>query len=103
MRRVSFVLVSLLVGCGGGKGAPQQDGAPSDGAVALVVDPDASCAPQIAPLEHVTSTFPASGATDVCTDAPLRMVFDTPPAIGTPGTIQVHQASTTTPAADSTE
>src|SRR6185369_12082578 len=45
------------------------------------------------PLEHVTSTFPASGATGVCTDAPLRMVFDTPPAIGTGGTIRVYQAS----------
>jgi len=45
------------------------------------------------PLEHVTSTFPARDATGVCTDAPLRLIFDTPPAIGTSGTIRVYQAS----------
>jgi pectin methylesterase-like acyl-CoA thioesterase len=94
MRRVSFVLSALLVvGCGGGKGAPQSDAGPSEGGVDLVIETDAPDAPQITPLEHVTSTFPASGATGVCTDAPLRMVFDTPPAIGTSGTIRVYQAS----------
>ncbi|HXU00367.1 MAG TPA: pectinesterase family protein, partial [Polyangia bacterium] len=45
------------------------------------------------PLEHVTATFPARGATGVCTDAPLRLTFDTPPAIGTSGTIRVYQQS----------
>jgi pectin methylesterase-like acyl-CoA thioesterase len=92
MRRVSFVLFSLLVGCGGGKAAPESD-AGADGGVDVAVGTDASDAPRTTPLEHVTSTFPASGATGVCTDAPLRIVFDTPPAIGTSGTIRVYEAS----------
>src|SRR5215510_14406259 len=36
----------------------------------------------VVPLEHVTSVFPAKNATSVCTDAPLRMIFDTPPFLG---------------------
>src|SRR5262252_9229168 len=32
----------------------------------------------VTPLEHVTSVFPAKDATSVCTDAPLRIIFDTP-------------------------
>jgi len=92
MRRVSFVLISLVVGCGGGKASQQLD-AGADGGSDVVVETDASDAPQTTPLEHVLSTFPASGAAGVCADAPLRMVFDTPPAVGTTGTIRVYEAS----------
>jgi pectin methylesterase-like acyl-CoA thioesterase len=54
----------------------------------------------VKPLEHVTSTFPARGATNVCTDAPLRLIFDTAPAIGTAGTIKVFEASNPTTPVD---
>src|SRR4051794_8817267 len=91
MRRVSFVLISLAVGCGGGKASQRLD-AGDDGGIDGVVETDASDAPPPTPLEHVSSTFPANGATGVCTDAPLRMVFDTPPAVGTSGTIRVYEA-----------
>ena len=112
MRRVSFVLSSLLVvGCGGGKGSLGTGTAGSGGSASggttgsagtggggdvdgSVDAPSGTDVPVVGtPLEHVTSTFPATGATGVCTDAPLRMVFDTPPAIGTSGTIRVYQAS----------
>src|SRR3954452_19725058 len=92
MRRPSFVLISLAVGCGGGKASQPLD-AGADGGVDVVVETDASDAHRTTPLEHVTSTFPANGATGVCTDAPLRMVFDTPPTVGTSGTIRVYEAS----------
>ena len=65
----------------------------SAAALPSITETDASDASRTTPLEHVISTFPANGATGVCTDAPLRMVFDTPPAIGTAGTIRVYQAS----------
>src|SRR4051794_25638791 len=91
MRRVSFVLISVLLGCRGGKGSQQDAGA--DGGIDVMVETDASDASRTTPLEHVISTFPANGATGVCTDAPLRMVFDTPPAVGTSGTIRVYEAS----------
>ena len=53
------------------------------------------------PLEHVTSVFPAQGATGVCTDAPLRLFFDTPPTTGAGGTVKVFDAADATTPVDS--
>jgi pectin methylesterase-like acyl-CoA thioesterase len=48
----------------------------------------------VTPLEHVTSVFPANGATSACTDSPLRLNFDTAPMTGAGGTIKLFDAST---------
>ncbi len=40
----------------------------------------------------VTALFPADGATRVCPDTPLKLTFDTAPALGTSGTVRIHTA-----------
>jgi pectin methylesterase-like acyl-CoA thioesterase len=91
-----IVVVTAAVGCGGGKGAPAGDaGGAGGGGLDAAVDPDAATtdAAPVVPLEHVTSVFPARDATAVCTDAPLRLVFDTPPVVGARGLIRVFDAA----------
>jgi pectin methylesterase-like acyl-CoA thioesterase len=105
MRWVSSVLTSILVssafgsGCGGGKSSPRNDAGGPGGAP---VDSDAGIdAPVVAPLEHVTSLFPARDATGVCTDAPLRLFFDRPPMTGAGGWVKVFDAADATMPVDS--
>jgi hypothetical protein len=105
MRPLPYVLIGLLagaVGCGGGKGGPGHDaggagGSGGEGGIGgadAPVEPDAGGdAPAVVPLEHVTSVFPAKGATSVCTDAPLRLWFDTPPVLGARGLVRVFDAA----------
>ena len=96
MRRDTCVLVSILaaaIGCGGGKGA-----SPVDAAGRRCAGRSRRrrrrrpgrqrrqrCRRCVAPLEHVTSVFPAKDGTAVCTDAPLRLFFDMPPMTGAGG------------------
>jgi pectin methylesterase-like acyl-CoA thioesterase len=93
-------IVAAAIGCGGGKAASPVDAGGSDAAL----DPDASGAdapagtdavdaPPVVPLEHVTSVFPARDGAAVCTDAPLRLFFDTPPTIGAGGWVRVFDAA----------
>ncbi len=42
----------------------------------------------------IPALFPASGATDVCPDTPLRLTFDAPPTLGPAGKIQIFDAAT---------
>ena len=99
MRRETCVLASILaavVGCGGGTASPSDAAAGGDtpfdsdtpeigGGSDAPPGNDAVDAPPVVPLEHVTSVFPARDGTAVCTDAPLRLFFDTPPATGAAG------------------
>jgi pectin methylesterase-like acyl-CoA thioesterase len=113
MRPASFVGAWLLVaaaaiGCGGSKQGSPTDAADANGFDAPVepdagadvpAGSDASDAPPVVviPLEHVTSVFPARGGASVCTDAPLRLFFDTPPTTGAGGKIQVFDVDSATP------
>ncbi len=114
MRRETCVLASILaaaLGCGGGKASPVDAGAtdaPVDpdapdapGAGDAPAGSDAVDAPPVVPLEHVTSVFPPRGGTGVCTDAPLRLFFDTPPATGAGGWVRVFNADDPTTPVDS--
>jgi pectin methylesterase-like acyl-CoA thioesterase len=120
MRGLSYVLVSMAVagipGCGGGNRASTGTGtgtgtgtdAAGAGGADARGDPDAGVdapaagdAPPVIPLQHVTSVFPARDATGVCTDAPLRLFFDTPPALGTSGWVKVFDAANPTTPVDS--
>jgi len=83
------------VGCGGSKISGSND-AGVDMPIAVDVP-----VPVNTDLEHVTSVFPAKGATSVCTDAPLRLIFDTPPFLGAAGTIKVWGSDDPTKPADS--
>jgi pectin methylesterase-like acyl-CoA thioesterase len=88
-----FSVASVAGGCGGGHATPPRDGATDpDAGTGGAPGGDTVDAPAVVPLAHVVSVFPAKGATSVCTDAPLRIVFDTPPAIGVAGTIKVFEA-----------
>jgi len=42
-----------------------------------------------------TSFFPANNATSVCADTPLKITFDTPPVIGTAGTVRIFNSGGT--------
>ncbi len=115
MRPASFVGIWILVaaaaiGCGGSKSGSPTDAADAKG-FDVPVEPDAgadvpagsdasdaSDAPVVVvnPLEHVASVFPAKGST-TCTDAPLRLFFDTPPVTGAAGKIQVFDVDSATP------
>jgi pectin methylesterase-like acyl-CoA thioesterase len=98
MRAVSCVVVVLVAmapvaaGCGSSKGPPPVDAAGGHDAAGsdVPVNLDAGAGDA---LGSVTSLFPAAGATAVCTDAPLRMVFDMPPTIGAAGMIRVFDAA----------
>ena len=112
MRPASFVwawiLVAAAIGCGGSKLGSPTDAADANGFDAPV-EPDAGADvpagsdasdahPVVAiPLEHVTSVFPPRGGAGVCTDAPLRLFFDTPPVTGAGGKIQVFDVDSATP------
>jgi pectinesterase len=37
--------------------------------------------------------FPANGSTDVCIDTPLRITFNSAPAIGKSGTIKIYRGA----------
>src|SRR5438105_5781473 len=108
MRGATGILVSIVAvaaGCGSSKLTPGMDagGGAGGGGLDAPVEPDASAdgpvgtdavdAPAVVPLEHVTSTFPARDATGVCTDAPLRLFFDTPPMTGAGGWVRVFDAA----------
>jgi len=107
MRRETCVLASILaavVGCGGGTASPSDAAAGGDtpfdsdtpeigGGSDAPPGNDAVDAPPVVPLEHVTSVFPARDGTAVCTDAPLRLFFDTPPATGAAGWVRVFDAA----------
>ena len=107
MRRVCSVLISLAVagvGCGGSKppaGGGKGGSAGTTGAAGTTgvggtgggsgtggIDAAADYGP-VTPLEHVTSVFPANGATSACTDSPLRLNFDIPPMTGPGGSVRV--------------
>jgi pectin methylesterase-like acyl-CoA thioesterase len=91
---VLVAIAASAIGCGGGKGSSTDAGADApvgDAPVEVAI---------VTPLEHVTSVFPANGATAVCTDAPLRIIFDAQPAIGTSGAIRVFDAADPTTAVD---
>jgi len=42
-----------------------------------------------------TSFFPANNATNVCADTPLKITFDTPPAVGTSGVVRIYNSGGT--------
>src|SRR5262245_5496930 len=109
-----FVAVAAFgVGCGGGKISGSNDGGvdmtsandvPDNldlGGTDVPVGDVALEVINVVPLEHVTSVFPAKGATSVCTDAPLRIIFDTPPLLGAAGMIKVWGSDDSTKPADS--
>ena len=119
MRRVSSVLVSILVSSAlawavaAARASPGNDAGAARGGSDAPVEPDAGAdapagadavrrrAGRRVPLEHVTSVFPARDATGVCTDAPLRLFFDTPPMTGAGGWVQVFDAANPTTPVDS--
>jgi pectin methylesterase-like acyl-CoA thioesterase len=101
MRGLLPVPIAILVGvagCGDGRGAPA---VPDGGGGDAPAGSDAVDVPPVVPLAHVTSVFPAQGATAVCTDAPLRLVFDTPPVIGARGLVRLFDAANPTTPVDS--
>src|SRR5215471_5440414 len=51
-------------------------------------------------LSVVTSRFPGANAVGVCADAPLRLSFSSPPAVGNSGKIQIFKASDPATAVD---
>jgi pectin methylesterase-like acyl-CoA thioesterase len=105
LHRLAVVVVAAAaLGCGGGglEGPPGMDAA-ADTAMDVPVEPDAPAGSDAAdtapvtPLEHVVSVFPARDATAVCTDAPLRLVFDAPPTLGAAGWVRVFAVGSPTP------
>ena len=110
MRRIRLAaafgfLFGAIVGCGSnGAKAPVDAGPVTDVPVeaqgddgardAIAGDTNPILPPDgTPPLAGVDSVFPARDGTAICTDAPLRLFFQSPPVLGTGGAIRVFDAS----------
>lgn len=87
----------------GGTFIPPTDGgvdAASDGGSDAGTEPEPQDLPQALRDAGVVALYPAPGATGQCPDPALRVVFSSPPTLGSSGTVQVFDsASPSTPVA----